>query len=154
MKREMLARGGLPGRRMWEASRATQAGARGKRLHTVGGGRWPLRRTGAGAQKKVAVSGFRDIDGIVNSEDWYRMSPSTTYFLSLREHRSVTIPQGCGRRNPIAVRRRALSTRVDGSTVIGGATVCQMSQSSVIRRRHECPKVARWRGRRLYFRAR
>ncbi|GAP60269.1 hypothetical protein AHiyo1_37610 [Arthrobacter sp. Hiyo1] len=30
-------------------------------------------------------SGLRDIDRIVNSDDWYRMIPSTTYFLSLRE---------------------------------------------------------------------
>lgn len=55
--------------------RALRAGNTGTRLLVD-----PRRKPGN------SRSGLRDIDRIVNSEDWYRMIPSTTYFLSLREH--------------------------------------------------------------------
>ncbi len=83
---EMLARG----RAVRSLQRAPRA--QSKRLHALRGHHWPRWRTGPGTQMQVAVSRFRprtipgpDIDRIVNPQDWYRMIPSTTYFLSLRE---------------------------------------------------------------------
>ena len=90
MIRVMLARGEATRAPGEEASTATTG--TGQALTYCERASLSSRAQGPETQTQAAVSGScprtipgRDIDRIFNTQDWYRMIPSTTYFLSLRE---------------------------------------------------------------------
>lgn len=87
---EMLARGGTTAGLGGEASAGTTG--TGQALTCFGWASLAPPAPGPGTQKQAAVPRFRpctipgrNIGRIFNTQDWYRMIPSTTYFLSLRE---------------------------------------------------------------------